>query len=117
MTTEEIGKSLVALCQAGKSDEAYQTLFADTAVSVEGTGDTTTGLPAILAKSDGFDKEYSVSNLVARGPYVAGETFAAIFTMTMTTKTTGASNPFEEVALYTVANGKITSETFLYGAG
>jgi len=115
MTTKEIGASLVALCQAGKLDEAYPTLFADNAVSIEGTGDITRGLPAILDKADEFDKETTISDLTVRGPFVADNTFAVLYAMTMTTKATGAAFPFEEIAVYTVADGKIVEEKFLYG--
>ncbi|MBC8142348.1 MAG: nuclear transport factor 2 family protein [Armatimonadetes bacterium] len=117
MTTQEIAVTLVELCRAGKLDEAYPTLFADNAVHIEGTGEVTTGLSAILANAEAFDAETAVSDVTVQGPFVHGDQFALHYAMTMTTKATGASMPFAEVALYEVSNGKIVSEKFLYGVG
>ena len=115
MTTTEIGQKLVALCGAEKFEEAYTTLFADTATSTEPSGEVVTGLAAMFEKAKVFDETNAISNMTVRGPYVSGDIFAVHFAMTMTTKATGEAMAFEEVALYTVADGKITSESFLYG--
>jgi len=115
MTTTEIGKSLVTLCKTGEFEQAYKTLFADNARSIEAGGETATGLHALLAKGDEWGRKNTVHRITVTGPYVAGDTFAVFFSMNLTPKASGQATDFDEIALYRVADAKIVEERFLYG--
>ncbi len=48
------------------------------------------------------------------GPWVNGEQFTVRFTMDVTFKETGQRHTMDEIALYTLKNGKIAEERFFY---
>ena len=116
MSVSEIAQSLVELCRAAKFDEAYTTLFAPDAKSIEGNGDTATGLEALHAKSAEWGANNEVHSVTVAGPYAGDNEFAVVFTMEITQKTADKRIKFEEVALYKIQDGKIIEERFLYGA-
>ena len=119
MTTQEIGKHYVALCQQGKNEACLDQLFSKDAVSVEavampGTGRETKGLDAIRAKG----KSWAESNIVHRaevsGPYPHDDRFAVRFLFDITNKQSSQRMTMEEIGLFTVAGEKITREEFFY---
>jgi hypothetical protein len=116
MSVAEIAQSLVELCRTGKFEEAYESLFAENARSVEGTGDVFEGMAAIKAKSDDWDANNEVHGATINGPFVGTDQFAVHFVMDITPKRTGERMSFSEVGVYTVVDGKIVEEKFLYGA-
>jgi len=115
MSVAEVAQSLVDLCKSGKFIDAYKTLFADDAKSIEGNGDTVVGMEALLAKSEAFNNENEIGPGTVTGPYVGVDSFGVVFKFQITPKATGKTVEFEEIALYTVKDGKITQEQFLYG--
>jgi ketosteroid isomerase-like protein len=48
------------------------------------------------------------------GPFVADDKFAVHYNFDVTSKPTGKRQPMEEMALYTVKDGKIVHEHFFY---
>ncbi len=121
MINHEIATGLVNLCKEGKYHEAIETYYADHCVSVESMtqGDTpreTVGKPAILARSDWFIGAHEIHSMVVEGPFVSPEYFAVIFRMEATFKPTGHRSHVSEVALYTVADGKVVRDEFLMGS-
>ncbi|HEY6547384.1 MAG TPA: nuclear transport factor 2 family protein [Vicinamibacteria bacterium] len=121
-TAKEVADQLVALCQKGKNIEAVEKLFSADAVSVEAMGDETmpavmTGRAAIRGKNEWWFQNHSVHSASLRGPFPNGERFAAIYDFEVTAKAgpmAGQRMRMEEVALYTVADGKIVREEFFY---
>ncbi len=119
MTTKEVGTKLVELCRAHKNAEAMQTLYASDIVSVEagappGQEATQHGLSACLAKSKHFAEANEVHAAKIEGPFPNGDRFAVMFDYDMTRRADNKRFQMTEVALYTVANGKITREEFFY---
>jgi hypothetical protein len=60
---------------------------------------------------------HDVHAAIAKGPYVLGDRFAVVFNYDLTPKTgpdSGKRVSMEEVALYTVKDGKIVREEFMY---
>ena len=53
----------------------------------------------------------------AEGPFVGATGFAVKFTIDLETKSTGKRETMTEVGVYTVKNGKIVQEEFMYHAG
>jgi ketosteroid isomerase-like protein len=122
MTTQEIANQLVALCRAGRNLEAVDTLLREDVQSVEVMGDETmpalmTGREAIRGKNEWWIKNHKVHSAKVKGPYPHGDRFAVIFDFEVTPAVgpmAGKRMRMEEVALYTVADGKITREEFFY---
>ena len=121
MSAQEIGKKLVELCKKNQNAEAISTLYADDIVSVEavtmpGTVDRTTkGLEGVRGKNQWWSDNHTVHSADVAGPYPHGEDrFAVRFQYDITNKPSGQRMKMDEVALYTVANGKIVKEEFFY---
>jgi len=125
MTTLEIGKKLVELCNQGKSREAMETLYAPNIVGIEpmagpGMPQRTEGLAAIRAKTDWWEKNHTIHSSKAEGPWPHGDRFIVRFTYDVS----GTAGPMagqrmtiDEAALYTVNDGKIVQEEFFYHMG
>src|SRR5260221_13604216 len=119
MTTQEVADKLVALCSAGKFDEATKALYSPDIVSMEagappGGSREAKGLTAVLAKGEWWVANHEVHSVKVEGPLVAGAHFAVTFTLDVTFKPQSKRFTMEEVAVYKVAGGKIVYEEFFY---
>ena len=117
MSTNDIAHDLVALCKAGKFDEAGEKYWADDVLSVEAMGDDaeSRGKDAARGKGEWWANSHEIHGMEVEGPYVNGEQFAVRFKMDTTFKETGVRQQMDEVALYTVKDGQIAEERFFYG--
>jgi hypothetical protein len=119
MTTQEIAKRYVALCQAGKSEACLDELYSRDAVSIEamampGMEKTVKGLDGIKAKSKTWNASNVLHSAEVSGPYPNENRFAVRFNFDVTNKPSGKRTKMDEVGLFTVENGKITREEFFY---
>ena len=121
MDLKTIAEALVAHCRADTTREGLATLYAEDAVSVEaalGPGMDSreaTGRAAIQAKHDWWEGAMELHSHSADGPYLHGDDqFAVIFEMDVTERESGNRMQMKEVAVYTVAGGKIVREAFYY---
>ncbi len=120
MTTAEVAQQLTSLCQAGKFDEAMNTLYADNITSLEamempgGAPRETKGLPNVQKKALWWNENHTIHSATTTGTYASLEKFSVLFAFDVTHKPTGQRRQMSEVAVYTVENGKITHEEFLY---
>jgi len=119
MTTTEIGKKLVDLCQQGKNHEAMETLYAPDIVSVEARSmpnmsAETQGLAGVIAKSKWWADNHVIHTASCEGPFPNGDRFVVRFTYEVTFKPTDTRRKLDEMALFTVAGGKIVREEFFY---
>jgi len=119
MNTLEVGKKLVSLCQAHKELEAVQTLYHADIVSVEamaapGMPQEIKGLQGVLNKAKGWNEMHEVHSMQVEGPFPHGDRFAVRFTIDVTNRQAKQRMKLDEVALYTVKDGKITREEFFY---
>jgi ketosteroid isomerase-like protein len=124
MNASEIGKKLVQFCQEGKNLDSINTLYADDVVSVEafappGTTDRAAkGIEAVRKKHDWWTENHVVHSAETYGPYPHGDDrFAVRFVYDITLKPTGKRTTMDEVAVFTVANGKVVREEFFYQGG
>ena len=117
MSTADIAHDFVALCQEGKFGEAGEKYWASDVVSIEAMGDdpVSHGIEAARAKGEWWANAHEIHAAETYGPFVAGDQFAARFVIDTTFKETGQRNRMEEIALYTLRDGKIVEELFLYG--
>ena len=118
MTTMEIAKGLVSLCQQGKAREAMSAYYADDIVSFEAAPQApiAEGLEAVYQKADWWESTMQVHHAEVTGPFVNGDQFAVRFVYEVTDTTTKKRNTLDEVGVYTVENGKIVKERFFYAA-
>lgn len=119
MNTREVGEKLVALCRDNKAYEAMEGLYDRNIVSVEAMPGPdgkreTRGLEGCVAKGKAFDARYEVHRAQAEGPFPHDDRFAVFFKYDVTLKPTGQRTSLDEVALYTVRDGKIVREEFFY---
>jgi ketosteroid isomerase-like protein len=117
MTLSEIAKVLVDGCRAGRETENLDRLYAPDAVSVEaqdnGNGRVAAGVEAIRAKHAWWEENTTVHSSEVEGPFPHGDDrFAVIFRMDVTMF--GERRRVVEVAVYTVADGRIVREEFFY---
>lgn len=123
-TVSEIGERLVALCQSNDTRTCLDELYDPAAVSVEAVAmpgsdsAAVTGVDAIKAKHEWWESTFEVHGVGVEGPFPHGaDKFAVIFQIDATNKETGARDASKEVAVYSVANGKIVREEFFYTMG
>lgn len=121
MSAMEIGKQLVELSNAHKGVEAVETLYAADIVSLEGQGTEEMparmeGVDAIKGKNAWWYENHEIHSAVATGPFCGhrDDQFAVKYDIDVTFKPSGERSQMSEVALYTVANGKVVQEEFLY---
>ena len=122
MTTKEIADQLVALCRAGRNIEAVETLLSADVVSVEARGDATmpaqmSGRDVIRGKNQWWIDNHKIHSAEVKGPFPNGDRFTVIYNFVVTPVAgpmAGKKLRMEEVALYTVQDGKITREEFFY---
>jgi ketosteroid isomerase-like protein len=120
MSLDQIAEDYVAAVKEGRFLEVIENLYAEDAVSVEavampGSERTTKGLEALRAKSQWFDTQNKINSHEVRGPWPHGEDkFAVHMTFDMTHLESGQRRTTDEIAVLTVADGKITREEFFY---
>lgn len=123
MTAQQVAQQLVTYCQEGKNLESINTLYADDIVSVEahappGGERTLEGIEAVRAKHDWWTNNHTVHSAETYGPYPHGDDrFAVRFVYDLTQKQSGRRVTMDEVAVYTVARGKIVREEYFYKGG
>lgn len=121
MTLNEIAAELVAGCREGRASDNLDKLYAPDAVSVEamdnGNGREMQGIDAIRGKHQWWGENFEVHSGTVGDPMLHGDDkFAVSFEMDATMKATGERSQMKEIAVYTVAGGKITREEFFYNS-
>lgn len=121
MTLKEIGDRLVELVNQGKNLEAIYELYGKDIASIEaaappqGGERVSKGMEAVEGKNKWWAENHEVHDSAVKGPYPHGEDrFCLIYSFDVTFKQSGQRFAMEEVALYTVADGKIVKEEFFY---
>ena len=124
MSVMEIGQQLVQLCNDGRDHEVVDRYYDQKIVSIEGQGSDAMparmeGIEAIKGKHAWWYDNHEIHSTRAIGPFCGhrDDQFAVLFEMDVTNKPSGQRSQMSEVALYTVADGKIVQEEFLYRMG
>jgi SnoaL-like domain len=116
-TVREIADDFAKLCKEGNFEEAGAAYWAPGVRSIEamdGPMAVAEGIEAVVAKGEWWNGAHEVHSSETHGPYVNGDGFALRFVMDVTEKASGNRMQMDEVALYTVAGGKIVEERFFY---
>jgi hypothetical protein len=110
----EVATRVTDLLRAGKTAEVEQDWLAPSIESVEGHGAAMawSGKPAVLAKYRAWEADHDILSMGVEGPWVGATGFSLRFKVDATQKSTGQNMKMEEIAVYTVRNGKIVREEF-----
>jgi SnoaL-like domain len=118
--TAAVAEELVSFCKAGRNMDAINTLYSPDIVSIESMGNEqmpreTKGLDAIRGKNEWWAKNNEVHSSRVEGPFIGDDDkFAVYYNYDVTFKLNGKRNNMEEMALYTVKDGKVVREQFFY---
>ena len=117
--TATIAEELVSFCRAGRNLDAINTLYSPDIVSVESMGNEQMpreqkGIDAIRKKNQWWSDNNEVHSANVDGPFVGEDKFAVYYNYDVTFKPTGKRDRMEEMALYTVKDGKVVREQFFY---
>jgi ketosteroid isomerase-like protein len=120
--TAAVAEELVSFCRAGRNMDAINTLYSPDIVSVESMGSEQMpremkGIDAIRQKNQWWIENNEVHSTEVDGPFVGEGKFAVRYGFDATFKPTGKREQMEEMALYTVKDGKIVREQFFYNPG
>lgn len=114
-----VAEELVSLCREGRNLDAINSLYSPDIVSVESMGNEAMpreqkGIDAIMGKNKWWIDAMEVHSAKIDGPFVGDDKFAVYYKYDTTEKRTGKRNTMEEMALYTVKDGKVVHEHFFY---
>lgn len=115
----EVGADLVNMFNAQAPDhEIWGKLFAKDSTSIEGHGVNLMfrGRQAVEAKAKDWTAKNIVHGAKAEGPFVGSTGFAVRFTVDTEDRQSGARMTMNEIGVYTVQNGRVIQEEFMYGA-
>lgn len=118
--TAAVAEELVSFCKAGRNIDAINTLYSPDIVSIESMGNEQMpremrGLDAIRGKNEWWRENNEVHSSRVEGPFVGDDDkFAVYYNYDVTFKLNGKRNNMEEMALYTVKDGKVVREQFFY---
>ena len=121
--TSAVAEELVAFCKAGRNMDAINTLYSPDIVSIESMGNETMpreqhGIDAIRGKNQWWAENNTVHGATVAGPFLGpDDKFAVYYNYDTTFKPTGQRSNMEEMALYTVKDGKVVREQFFYRTG
>ncbi len=115
----EVGQNLVSMFNRGQLKEIEDKYWSPKIESIEGMGVSQAwrGRKAVEGKNAWWMGDHVMHGGSAEGPYVGATGFAVKFRLDVETKSTGKRETMEEVGVYTVQNGKIVREEFMYGTG
>ena len=119
----KIGNRLVEICRTDQELAGLDELYAEDAVSAEAAcmpGSESRffeGRDAIRGKHEWWNGAMEVHSQEVVGPYFHGEDrFGLIFRADVTDMQSGTRSQVDELAVYTVKNGKIVREEFYFSA-
>ena len=122
MTTQEVANRLVELVRTEDYETAHKELYHEDIISIENPTVTnehmkymeSKGMEAKNKKSKEWGEDVQETHsLTVSDPLVAGPAFAINMTMDVTLKSMGRIK-MEELAVYTVVDGKVVREEFIF---
>jgi hypothetical protein len=113
-TPLEIAKQFTALLRAGRYPEVEERWLGPSIESVEGVGASMSwkGKKNVLAKYRAWEAENEFVDPKIEGPWVGATGFAVKFVGHVLNKASGERHAMEEIAVYTVRDGKVVREEF-----
>jgi hypothetical protein len=118
-TPAEVAQTVIGLLRSGAAHDVERDWLAPGIVSVEGVGASMawSGKKAVLDKYRGWEADHEIHDMRIEGPWVGATGFALKYWIDVSQKSTGQRHQMEEIAVYTVQNGKIVREEFHFAVG
>lgn len=118
-TPEQVGKTLVTMFNGGKLREIEDFYWTPDIVSCEGmgVGMEWRGQQAVREKNAEWGKGNKIVSARAEGPFVGSTGFAVKFAIEIEKIPGGTREKMNEVGVYTVRDGKICREEFMFAVG
>ncbi|HEY8833422.1 MAG TPA: nuclear transport factor 2 family protein [Gemmatimonadaceae bacterium] len=119
-STAAIAEELVTFCKAGRNLDAINSLYSPDIESVESMGSeqmpqTAKGIDAVRQKNAWWAANNEVHSARVDGPFIGeDDKFAVYYNYDITSKPRNQRVTMEEMALYTVKDGRIVREQFFY---
>lgn len=117
----EIANDVFAHCKIDSQDivehdsQIWSKHFAEGWTSIEGDGRVYTGRDEVVAKYKEWQAGVLVHGCEVAGPFIGRDSFSLVFDLDMESKDgTWPRTKMQEVAIYTVENGKVVKEEFCY---
>lgn len=112
----EIGGAVASMLRSGTKERDIWDAWwdDDRIISIEGDGSTWTGRKALESKMEAWEAENEVTSFDIKGPFVGATGFAMHYEVGLKNRKTGDAMNMTEVAVYTVENGKVVREEFMY---
>ena len=112
-----IGNDILEHVRSGATDDTaiWDKHFNPDFVSIEGSGDRYQGRDAVLKKGNDWLDAHTVHGVTAEGPYLGSD--AVVIRYTIDVEPKDGSWPrmtMSEAAVYTVRDGKVVQEEFMY---
>jgi ketosteroid isomerase-like protein len=120
MDTAAVATRFATLCKEGRFEQAGDEFWSPDIVSLEamdGPMARIQGLAAVKQKGEWWSANHEIHDASVEGPFVHGDQFALRFALDVTAKQSGQRMQMTEIGLYTVRDGKVVEERFLYGMG
>ena len=117
---EDIATGFTDLLRTGQFQAAGNRYWAADVTSIEpdaytgGIGVAVSGIEATRAKCNARFGSLQIQEIGIDGPFVTGDQFALFLDLVIVDPASGASQPFIEIALYTVRGGQIAEERYFY---
>lgn len=110
-----VGAGVVEMVRARTPErEIWAKWFSPNFVSIEGSmGQAWHGRAAAQSKADWWLSTHKIHSLEADGPYLGATGFGVRYSMDVEDTSTGARWKGDELAFYTVKNGKVVQEEFM----
>ena len=113
-TLASVGDELVSLCRQRAYGEAIDRLYAADVVTVEPCDERLEGIEAVRKKNAWWMENFEVHRSDVFGPWPHHDRFAVRFQSEVTHRPTQRRLSLDEVAIYTVRDGKIARVEFFY---
>ncbi len=112
-----IGRAIVDHVRSGAADDGplWDAHFHPDFVSIEGDGRRYEGRPAVQKKCDDWVRAHTIHGLSVEGPYLGTDSVAVRYTLDV--EPNDGSWPrmtMAETAVYTIRDGKVVQEEFMY---
>ena len=119
-TIRDVACDFTAMLRAGQFEAAGNRFWASDVVSIEpvalpgGIRATVSGIDAVRIKCNARFGASRIDEIGIDGPFVTGNQFALFLDLVIVDPSSGARQPFTEIALFTVRGGQITEERYFY---
>lgn len=116
----DVARDFTDMLRQGQFVAARERFWAADVRSIEphdlpdGIAAEVSGIEAARAKTARWLGTRHIHDLSIDGPFVTGNQFALFLDMMIAGRSSGADQPFTEIAIFTVRDGRISEERFFY---